>query len=108
MKKKTSRPAKAPAKAPKSRAKSATVAKSFRGRLEPDGTNLKWTVIRVPLDVKEVWGTRGLLKVKVELNGHDFRTSLFPSKSGTHLLLVNKKMQAAAHIGPGAMADVRI
>ena len=104
MKKKT----RSEAKAPKTRAAVAAIAKSFRGRLEPDGTNLKWTVIRVPLDVEEVWGTRGLLKVKIELNGHAFRTSLFPTKTGTHLLMVNKKMQAAARIGPGSMADVRI
>jgi uncharacterized protein YdeI (YjbR/CyaY-like superfamily) len=111
MKKKTGpvkKKAKPATKAPKSRADVAAVAKTFRARLEPDGTNLRWTVIRVPMDVKSVWGTRGLLKVKIELNGHAFRTSLFPTKTGTHLLMVNKKMQSAARIGPGSMAEVRI
>src|SRR5437868_1052083 len=111
MKKKTEpgkRKTKPETKPQMARAEVSAVAKTFRARLEPDGTNLRWTVIRVPVHVKAVWGTRGLLKVKIELNGLPFRTSLFPTKTGQHLLMVNKKMQAAARIGPGSMADVRI
>ncbi len=52
--------------------------KSFRATLEPDGTNLKWTIIRIPFNVEKIWGSRGMLKVKGEINGFAFRTSLFP------------------------------
>src|SRR5438105_784756 len=83
--------------------------KSFQARLEPEGSRLKWTVIHVPFNVAEVWGSRGMVKVAVELNGHGpFRTSLFPAKSGRHFVMINKKMKAAAKIAPGSIAKVRL
>ena len=49
------------------------------------------------------------LRVKVEVGGEVFRTSLFPdSKHGGHFVLVNKKMQKAAGAGVGAMVDFTI
>ena len=93
-------------KSPKSVPKA--VSKSFRGRLERMGSGLKWVIVRIPVDVPAVWGTRGMLKVKVELNGCAFRTSLFPTKSGQHFLLVNKKMQAKAQVAAGSMVNVRL
>jgi Domain of unknown function (DUF1905)/Bacteriocin-protection, YdeI or OmpD-Associated len=85
-----------------------SVAKSFRATLEPDGTNLKWIVIQVPLDVASVWGSRGMLKVKGEINGFAFRTSLFPNGKGGHTLLINKRMQAGAKAGAGTTANFRL
>jgi uncharacterized protein YdeI (YjbR/CyaY-like superfamily) len=85
-----------------------SIAKSFRATLEPDGTNLKWTVIRVPLDVASVWGSRGMLRVKGEINGFVFRTSLFPNGKGGHTLLINKRMQAGAKARVGTTANFRL
>jgi len=67
-------------------------------------SNLGWVIVRIPLDVPKVWGTRGMLKVKGEINGFAFRTSLFPTGKGYHYLLVNKRMQAAAGARPGMVA----
>jgi uncharacterized protein YdeI (YjbR/CyaY-like superfamily) len=83
-------------------------AKSFQATLEPDGTNLKWVVIHVPLDVAKIWGTRGMLRVKGEINGFAFRTSLFPTGKGGHTLLINKRMQAGAKAAPGNIARFRL
>ena len=83
-------------------------AKSFQATLEPDGTNLKWVVIHVPLDVAKIWGTRGMLRVKGEINGFAFRTSLFPTGKGGHTLLINKRMQAGAKAAPGNIAQFRL
>ncbi len=80
------------------------VAKTFDALLERSGDRLNWTVIRVPLDVAKVWGVRGQLKMKGEINGFPFRTSLFPTGKGGHILIVNKKMQAGGTAVPGTTA----
>jgi uncharacterized protein YdeI (YjbR/CyaY-like superfamily) len=49
------------------------------------------------------------LRVKVEIGGEVFRTSLFPgAQRDGHFVLVNKKMQKAAGAGVGAMVDFTI
>jgi len=82
--------------------------KSFKAVLERDGTALNWVIIRIPFDVAEVWGVRGQLKVKGDINNFAFRTSLFAGRAGGHILLVNKRMQAAAGAGPGDTARFRL
>ena len=69
-------------------------AKSFRATLERMDSPLKWVIVRVPLNVHKLWGKRGQLRIKGEINGFAFRTSLFPTGKGGHYLLVNKRMQA--------------
>jgi uncharacterized protein YdeI (YjbR/CyaY-like superfamily) len=80
------------------------VAKTFDAFLERSGDRLNWTVIRVPLDVARTWGVRGQLKVKGEINGFAFRTCLFPDGKGSHLMIVNKKMQAGGKVSLGMKA----
>jgi uncharacterized protein YdeI (YjbR/CyaY-like superfamily) len=84
------------------------IAKTFEAVLEHSGDRLNWTIIRVPLDVAKVWGVRGQLKVKGEINGFPFRTSLFPNGKGGHILMVNKKVQAGAKTVPGTKARFRL
>ncbi len=84
------------------------IAKTFDALLEPSGDRLKWTIVRVPPDVAKVWGVRGRLKVKGQINGFGFRTSLFPTGKGGHILMVNKKMQAGGKARPGAKARFRL
>ena len=79
-------------------------AKSFHAALERMPNNLGWTIIRIPFGVPKVWGTRGRLRVKGELNGFAFRTCLFPTRSGEHFFLVNKKVQHGAQAFAGATA----
>ncbi len=84
------------------------VSKSFKATLERMPSNLGWVIVRIPLDVPKIWGTRGMLKVKGEINGFAFRTSLFPTGKGYHYLLVNKRMQAGAAARPGSVAQFRL
>jgi len=49
-----------------------------------------------------------MLKVRGEINGFEFRTSLFPTGKGYHYLLVNKRMQAGACVAAGSTAQFRI
>jgi uncharacterized protein YdeI (YjbR/CyaY-like superfamily) len=84
------------------------IAKSFKATLERLRSNLGWVVVHIPFDVSKIWGSRGMLKIKGEINGFAFRTSLFPTRSGRHFLLVNKRMQAGALAGLGTTAQFRI
>ena len=84
-------------------------AKRFRAVLECLGGELGWTVARVPFDVKTTWQKMVRLRVKVEVAGEVFRTSLFvDSVHGGHFVLVNKKMQKAAGVKLGGMIDLAI
>ena len=82
--------------------------KAFPARLERMRSNLGWVIARIPFDVAEVWETRGQIRVKGEINGFGFRTSLFPTGQGSHYLLVNKAMQKGGRTGPGDMAKFRL
>lgn len=84
-----------------------TLRKSFTALLEPDGTELRWTIARIPFDVDQVWPVRRRMRVRGEIDGFAFRTSLFPDSRGSgRVLLVNKKMQAAAKAGPGSRVRI--
>lgn len=80
--------------------------KKFRAVLERDNTALKWVIVRLPFDATKVWTTRKRLRVKGTINGFPFRTSLFGSARGGHLLLVNKEMQKGARVTVGSMAEI--
>ena len=78
--------------------------KKFEAVLERTGDRLNWTIVNIPFDAAKVWGKRGQLRVKGEINGFAFRTSLFPTGRGTHTLIVNKKMQAGGNATVGTKA----
>jgi uncharacterized protein YdeI (YjbR/CyaY-like superfamily) len=82
--------------------------KSFRATLERIPSRLNWVIIRIPFDVLKIWGTRGRLKVRGEINGFAYRSSLFPTREGKHLMIVNKRMQAGAKVTPGKVAQFRM
>ena len=84
------------------------IPKKFRATLERIQSRLGWTIIRIPFDVGKVWGTRGQLRVKGEINGFAFRTSLFPARGGGHILLVNKSMQRGGDVHQGMSAQFRL
>jgi uncharacterized protein YdeI (YjbR/CyaY-like superfamily) len=81
------------------------VTKSFEATLERLRSNLGWVIVWIPFNVQKVWGTRGMFRVKGEINGFAFRTSLFPTRKGEHFLLVNKKMQSGGHVSEGTTAE---
>lgn len=83
-------------------------AKSFQAVLERDGTRLNWIIVRIPLDIHKVWGTRGTLRVKGTIHGFPFRSALFPTGKGGHIMIVNKRMQAGAGVRVGARAKFRL
>jgi uncharacterized protein YdeI (YjbR/CyaY-like superfamily) len=89
-------------------AKSEAAAKRFEARLERMRSRLGWTIIHVPFDAVKLWGLRGQIKVKGEINDFAFRTSLFPTGAGGHILLVNKRMQKGARAVEGSVARFQL
>jgi uncharacterized protein YdeI (YjbR/CyaY-like superfamily) len=79
--------------------------KSFTAVLERDGTALQWIVARVPAEIAKACGR----KVRGDIDGVAFRTTLFPHPRGGGLVvLVNKKIRTAAKIDLGAAVRIRI
>src|SRR5215510_4214689 len=85
-----------------------SVAKTFQAVLERSGDRLNWTIIRIPFDAAKLWGKRGQLRVQGEINGFPFRSALFPTGKGSHVLMVNKKMQVGGKAVPGTKAKFRL
>jgi len=80
--------------------------KSFTALLQPDGTALHWVVARLPFDIARAWPLRKGRRVRGEIEGFAFRTTLFPDPRpapgpGRHFLLVNRRMQAGARARVG-------
>jgi uncharacterized protein YdeI (YjbR/CyaY-like superfamily) len=83
------------------------VSKTFTTQLEGPQGRLRWVIAYIPLDVKKTWGANRV-RVRGEINGFEFRTSLFPTRSGRHFLLVNKTILKGAHIQTGDKVKVRL
>ena len=84
-------------------------AKTFQGVLERRSDDrLYWTIVRIPFDAVKLWGKRGQLRVKGEINGFPFCSTLFPTGDGRHMLTVNKKMQAGGKVTAGGKAKFRL
>ena len=88
--------------------KQLTIVKSYSAPLEHLRSGLGWVVAYLPFDAASVWGSRGRLKVKGEISGFAFRTSLFPTRDGRHFLLINKRMQKGAQAVAGQKARFRL
>jgi uncharacterized protein YdeI (YjbR/CyaY-like superfamily) len=65
-------------------------------------------VAYVPFDAAQEWGSGRRPKVKGEINGFAFRTSIFTTREGRHFLLINKRMQKGAHAFAGTVAKFRL
>jgi uncharacterized protein YdeI (YjbR/CyaY-like superfamily) len=88
---------------------SAPTIKSFKAVLEPLRNGLGWVIVRIPFDVAKAWPVRRRLRVRGEIEGFAFRTSLFAASDGQgHFLLVNKKMQAGAKVAIGEKVRIRL
>jgi hypothetical protein len=82
--------------------------KKFRAVLEKGDRALGWTIARVPFDPSVAWKEMVRLRVKGEVNGFAFRTSLFPDPRGGFYLLVNRAMQTGGDVTLGGTAEFRL
>ncbi len=88
---------------------SPSTVKTFTAVLVPLRTQLRWVIARIPFDVAKAWPVRRRLRVRGEIEGFAFRTSLFAASGGDgHFLLVNKKMQHAAGVTVGSRVRISL
>jgi len=83
--------------------------KSFRTVLEPLRNGLGWVIARLPFDPAKAWPVRKGRRVRGEIAGFAFRSSLFTDAAGQgHFILINKKMQAAANASIGSRVSITL
>ena len=85
-----------------------TQAKTFEAVLERTADRLRWVIARIPIDLAQIWGKRGQIKVQGEINGFAFTATLFPDGHGHHFLIVNKKMLVGGKTAAGLTARFRL
>jgi len=83
-------------------------AKTFEAVLERTPDRLRWVIARLPFDSAKAWGKRGQIRIRGEINGFAFSSTLFPAGDGTHFLIVNKKLLAGGKTAPGLKAKFRL
>jgi uncharacterized protein YdeI (YjbR/CyaY-like superfamily) len=84
-------------------------AKTFTATLERLRNGLGWVIARLPFDIQKTWPVRNRLRVRGEIEGFAFRSSLFAeSRGGEHFLLVNKKMLAGAQARVGEKVRISL
>jgi uncharacterized protein YdeI (YjbR/CyaY-like superfamily) len=82
--------------------------KTFESVLERTPDRLRWVIARLPFDAAKTWGKRGQLRIKGEINGFAFSSTLFPAGNGTHFLIVNKKLLSGGKTAAGLKAKFRL
>lgn len=81
--------------------------KSFTAVLEPLRNGLGWVIARIPFDVDKAWPKRVRQRVRGDVDGVAFRSSLFGFSEGDgHFLLVNNKVQKAANATIGSLVRI--
>lgn len=55
-----------------------------------------WTMIRLPVQTVNAFGTKARVSVRILIGHQEFATSIMPMGDGHHHLMFNKAMQAAA------------
>ena len=81
-------------------------ARRFSGTPRRAGKGLRLVVIDVPFDAAKLWGKRGQIRVQGEMNGFAFRTTLRPTGTGKHFMLLNRKIQAGAGVTTGVRTSI--
>jgi len=80
--------------------------KRFRAVLEKE-RGLGWTIARVPFDPGKAWPKMIRLRVRGQVSGAAFRTSLFADGDG-YFLLVNRETQKRARVAFGDSVEIAL
>ena len=81
--------------------------KEFEAQLNKGDNPGAWTCV-VMDDVKELFGTRGLVKIRGAIDGEPFDGALMAQGDGTHMRPVKAKLRKAIGKEAGDTVHVRI
>ncbi len=82
--------------------------KEFKARLEGAGPGGAWTVLKIPSAVRGGASGRDRIAVRGTLNGFAFRGPIFPTGDGTHILMVDRALQAGARAEKGDLVTLSV
>jgi hypothetical protein len=81
----------------------------FTAPLERMTGRFAWSYVEFPHDVKELFGKRGEVRVKVLVNGVATDRALIPTKSGYHMIVLGGDIRKQAGIrSPGNLVKVEL